>query len=57
MAPSLVYHGLIRALLSLALDMCDCSDVYIVVNGIITADGTVNANERNKRPWCCYANV
>ena len=33
----------------LASDMCDYSDVYIVVNGTITADGTVIANERNKK--------
>ena len=29
--------------------MCDYSDVYIAVNGTITADGTVIANERNKK--------
>ena len=33
----------------LASDMCDYSDVYIAVNGTITADGTVIANKRNKK--------
>ena len=30
-------------------DLCDCSDVYIVVKGRLSVTGTDNANRRNKK--------
>ena len=45
----------------LTSDLCDYSDVYIVVKGRISVTGTDSANRRNKKPnfknnalftWC-----
>ena len=30
------------------LDLCDCSDAYIVVRGTIALDGTASANKKIK---------
>ena len=35
--------------LKLRSDLCDYSDAYIIIKGVITLDGTANANKRNKK--------